>query len=365
MHATAVGIVVLALLAGPAGDVVQALPDEAPTYGHAPGITFEPVEPSAWMVIDPASPKTTDSEYPDWHQGIEVATDGMVWAWGPGGIRTLGHPPIADDPADWEDGISGITSKAFGLTVSTDGTVWANIDGQIRSFDGAQGTTHELDWAAITPRGSDDPFATLVNALPDGRVCATWETWYDDGYEYQTTLACFDGSAWTEHEVFRDVHSVHAIAGTPDGSVWVGASTSGPSGALMRLRGDAWEEVEIPSSSWWSTPASGIDGTLWTTVERPDDSGSGCSALARLADGAWSVFAPDEDEMCGLGLFGLEVAPDGSVWFAGDGVTRFDGSGWTDYLAGTFPMDIAIASDGTVWVAAAEGVYVIRPETTP
>jgi hypothetical protein len=362
-RATTVGILTLALLAGPIVGTAMAQGDEPPTYEHAAGITFEHVEPSVWKVIDPNAPRTTDSEYPEWHQGVEVAPDDVVWVWGPGGIRALGGSPIGDDPADWEDSMSGIVSKAAGLTVSMDGTVWANIDSQIRSFDGTSWTTHELDWAAITPPGSDDSYAMLVNDLPDGTVCATWETWYDEGYERQTTLACFDGSTWTEHEAFRDIHAVLGIAGTPDGDVWVGVSTSGPT-VLMRRHGDIWEEVELPSAPMWSVPAAGIDGALWMTVERPEDSGSGCSALARLADGAWSMFVPDDVDTCGLALFGLEVAPDGTVWIAGDGVTTFDGVEWRSYLEDTFPMDIAIAPDGTVWVAAAEGVYVIRPETT-
>ena len=358
-----VGIVAMVLLAGPTIEVVMAQDDEPPTYTHAAGITFEPIEPSAWRVIEPNAPRATDLDYPDWHQGVEVAPDGMAWVWGPGGIRALGGSPIGHEPADPDDSLSGAISKASGLTVSLDGTVWADIDSQIRSFDGTTWTTHELDWAEIVPPGSDDPYAMLVNDLPDGRLCATWETWYDEGYERQTTLACFDGSEWTEHEVFRDIHSVIGITGTRDSDVWVGVSTSGPVG-LMRRHGQEWEGVELPSAPMWSVLAAGSDGALWTTVEQLEDSGSGCSALARLADGAWSVFPPDDADMCGIGLFGLEVAPDGTVWFAGDGVIAFDGAQWRHYLEGTFPMDIAIALDGTVWVAAAEGVYVIRPETT-
>ena len=105
--------------------------------------------------------------------------------------------------------------------------------------------------------------------LPDGSVWATWDIWYDEGYEQRTRLASFDGSGWTEHEVFRDVPAVNGVTATPDGDVWVGVSTSRPTG-LMRRHLDAWEEVELASAPLWSVPAGGADGTLWTTVVRPD-----------------------------------------------------------------------------------------------
>ncbi len=359
--AVTVSVVALAMLAGSTIGTVVAGDDELPAYEHAAGITFEPVEPRVWKVIDPVAPLDAAAEYPEWHQGVEVAPDGTVWLWGPGGIRALGGAPVGDDPADWDDSMSGVVSKAFGLAVSTDGTVWANIDSQIRSFDGASWTTHQLDWAEIAPPGADDPSAMFVIDLPDGSVWATWDIWYDEGYERQTTLASFDGSGWTEHEVFRGVPAINGVTKTPDGDVWVGTSAWASTG-LMRRHGDAWEGVELPSAPLWSVLAAGADGALWTTVVRPDDADGGCAALARLADGAWTVFAPDDVDMCGFGLFGLEVAPDGTVWFAFDGVTAFDGTDWRHYLEGTFPLDVAIAADGTVWVAAAEGVYVIQPQ---
>ena len=74
----------------------------------------------------------------------------------------------------------------------------------------------------------------------------------------------------------------------------------------------------------------------------------------------------------------IGVSTDGSVWVDAsdltegewaecDGVARFDGATWSQYLSGRCLFDIDFAPDGSAWVLA-DGddspveVYVITPE---
>jgi hypothetical protein len=358
-HLIRIGCVVLVTAVATIATPASARSEEPPTYEHALGVTFEPVDPSVWKVLDPMAPRDKTGDHPEWHQGVEIAPDGTVWLWGPGGIRQLGDSPIGDDPADWQDSMSGIVSKARGLAVAADGTVWANIDSRIRSWDGTTWSTPGLDLTQVVSTRIEDVYATLLEATPDGSVWAVWEVWYDEGYEYERVLASVDGDAWIVQELAARPRSISGVAGTSDGDTWVVAESDDDPILMYRHEG-RWQAMDTPASPAWSGPATGPDGTLWMTVSRPEDPG-GCDALARLAQGTWSIHVPDGDEMCGIGLFGLEVGPDGSVWIPGDGVVGYDGTEWRHYLRGAFPMDLDVASDGTVWVAAAEGVFVIRP----
>ena len=358
-HMIRVGSAVLVSLLATTAAPASAQPEEPPTYEHAQGVTFEPVDPSVWKVIDTMAPRDETDEYPEWHQGVEIAPDGTVWLWGPGGIRELGGSPIGDDPADWQDSMSGIISKARGFTIDADGTVWANIDSKIRSWDGTTWSTPALDLTQVVATSIDDVYAMLVEATPDGSVWAVWEIWYDEGYEYERVLARVDGDAWTLQELTTQPRSISSVAGMADGDTWLVAATDDDPILMYRHEG-RWQATDAPAVPAWSGPATGPDGTLWMTVSRPE-APDGCDALARLAQGAWTIHVPNSDEMCGIGLFGLEVGPDGSVWFAGNGVVGYDGSEWRNYLRGAFPMDLDVASDGTVWVATAEGVFIIRP----
>ena len=75
------------------------------------------------------------------------------------------------------------------------------------------------------------------------------------------------------------------------------------------------------------------------------------------------------------GAAGMEVAPDGSVWYGSGspadtcgGVARFDGVTPDRYLSGLCVEAIDITADGAVWLLASEAgadlrhVYVIKPE---
>lgn len=80
--------------------------------------------------------------------------------------------------------------------------------------------------------------------------------------------------------------------------------------------------------------------------------------LSRLAGGEWTTWTAD-DGFAGGRVRRLAVAPDGSVWAAGDqGVSRFAGGEWSTWTAGDGlgrdeAVSVAVADDGTVWAAVA------------
>ena len=361
---------VAALLALLAAGITSAQPAELPTYGQAPGVTFESVEPGVWKVIDPKALSTSSEEHPEWHRGLEVAPDGTVWVWGPGGIRELGGSPVGDesfDPDEWADATFPFWSRAHGFAIGVDGTVWAILDSQLRSYDGNSWKTHTLDWATVAPRGADRIYAYAVQALPDGTVWATWEAWYDDGLHVKPILASFDSREWTVQEVAEGFQHISAVAGTADGDVWLlGTRLDAP--MLLRRSEDEWQRVDPPSSLSSATSlAIGPDDSLWTTMSRPDE--PGCDMPAHFAEGIWRSHTPDRDDgWCVYAGIGLQVGPDGSVWFPGLGVVALDDANWRHYLddmgalgMGMSALDLDVAPDGKVWVASAEGVFVIDP----
>jgi hypothetical protein len=104
---------------------------------------------------------------------------------------------------------------------------------------------------------------------------------------------------------------------TSEGDVWI----SGPSAdalVVMRYRDGEWTEFreadmrlafDPPSEAGWSADGlmvSRPDGTLLLVTD---------GGLAAFRDGSWSP-------VLGGKFHGLSVAPDGTVWLAGDGLFR-------------------------------------------
>jgi hypothetical protein len=54
--------------------------------------------------------------------------------------------------------------------------------------------------------------------------------------------------------------------------------------------------------------------------------------------------------------------PEGTDPAPFDGIARFDGSTWQYFLSGHRVSDWDIAPDGSVWLRADHGLYVITPE---
>ena len=162
---------------------------------------------------------------------------------------------------------------------------------------------------------------------------------------------------------------------SPDGDVWlVGSQQPERAELLLRFDGEGWEA--IPGPEGWNPGELGRylefgpDGALWVKAN--------ARGLARFDDPGWTTFT-GADGLMRWGVAGrpfkdlLNVAADGSLWLTGGppdegcgGVTHFDGTTWTSYLAGSCTHDLAIAPDGSVWLGAVASsrlhTYVITPE---
>lgn len=119
------------------------------------------------------------------------------------------------------------------------------------------------------------------------------------------------------------------------------------------------------------------DGALWIRMDRQRflryDPTANALGEYDSTDGVPNMHAV----LDGPGLF--HVAVDGSVWMTGtprhgfcDGVSHFDGTTWTHYLAGQCVYTMDSAPDGSLWLQASSSTdilalgttwtYLIRPE---
>ncbi len=101
--------------------------------------------------------------------------------------------------------------------------------------------------------------------------------------------------------------------------------------------------------------AAGPTGEVWAllqaTVDEPDAPPS--MLVARYRDGAWRTFGA-ADGFVTRWSSRLSVAPDGSLWVAGDGLWRYAGGSWVLVRPGYW--DVAFAPDGTGWVVEPSGI---------
>ena len=162
----------------------------------------------------------------------------------------------------------------------------------------------------------------------------------------------FDGQSW--QHLFED-RGVTALAVHPDGSLWVGLG--GPSG-IMRFDGQEWEDTSFEFRTCTGIPvdfASALDGTTWVAL---------VTDLCSYDGQSWR---DDEGNAFSLGL-----ASDGALWSIGwpPDVRRFDGTGWATYAAPDgytlgFRADLAVTPGGLACVVTDSRLDCIDSSTDP
>jgi len=145
------------------------------------------------------------------------------------------------------------------------------------------------------------------------------------------------------------------LAVSPDGDVWIAGWYNFSVGTeLMRYGGATMEavptwEIEGLRPGIWDLEAA-PNGDLWVLTF-----GDAELRVARYDGEAWAPYDwpyPDPVD--------LAVAPDGTVWVAADsGVFAFDGAQWTTRVEGHGHFAVDVAPDGTVWYTDAEGVHAL------
>lgn len=164
------------------------------------------------------------------------------------------------------------------------------------------------------------------------------------------SLTQYSRAVWTQQQGLPQ-DTVHAIAQTPDGYLWLGTDEG-----LARFDGYEFvtftkEHGDLPAESITSL-AAGKDGSLWIGTS---------DGLARY-DGQRFRKYSQKDGLPDGDIESLLVDRTGNLWMVvGGNVGRFDGSRFTDYRAGRdIPLNrvraLAEDSSGTIYAAGYSGV---------
>ena len=237
--------------------------------------------------------------------------------------------------------------RAFDVDLAPDGTLAVATD---------KGTAILRDgrWTVL---GREETQAVTIAS--DGAIWVGERT--SDGA--QTTVASFrlDGRAWVRNAlpaIVAEGASPSLLILPSDGEAWLLSWGWVP--MLHRFDGTGWTRgsqlgeyhlgdirgLALAPNGDLVALASAYDGTDWT--------------VARYDGALWTVnHASDGLAQPGnvLGPGGIAIAPDGSSWVATDrGLAHFDGRRWSLHFAGEGFHALSFAPDGTLWAVGPSGV---------
>ncbi len=305
-----------------AGKLVAApLPGDAPTplvysltldgdtlwVGSAAGV-FQHTEAGRWM--QPAwSPMF---ERPNAMTTLARDRDGALWI---GSQRGLWRAAMDGIPVPVELGGSGVHKALQALLLQDDGALWVPVAGSGLGY-------LRSDWRGVAQlrRGVDGQSAALYRAVAPARAGGVWLGGYNGEVERFAADGTIERLAAAERERLDGVR-IAAIAEDRAGRVWIGHRKGllriGRDGAV-----DEWREDDardpLPSDQVNQLRIA-RDGSLWLSTQgggiQQRDPATG-AVLLDLAAGADSGLGTADTEA-------LELAPDGSVWIAGEaGMSR-------------------------------------------
>jgi len=144
------------------------------------------------------------------------------------------------------------------------------------------------------------------------------------------------------------------LAVTPDGEVWMAREPGWAPHGLMHYDGTAWEEVLIENvEPSLSAIEAGADGEAWVLGFDWDTDEP---VFARFDGDARTLYDWPFAERARQ----MAVGPDGTAWVVyGTSLRSFDWTTWTTHAEGTEIWGLDVAPDGTVWYADAEGVHTL------
>ena len=149
------------------------------------------------------------------------------------------------------------------------------------------------------------------------------------------------------------------LAVDDDGGIWIGS----PDQPLRRLVGDTVVEMEIGSPH----VAIGHDGTIWAVDFPYSGNGTeGPPTLVSYSAGSWQhIGGTSVDNGVSVGVHDIAVGSDGTVWILiGDELARVsDGrleAAEFDGPDNGSPMFLAAAADGAIWIAVQSNEVVDR-----
>lgn len=301
-----------------------------------------------WSRIWPAAPPTG----PGWVSALaavsadEVLAGSGSYDGGPAAVwRYRGGAWQRDTSVGAPD--ESIRSLVFG----PGGSLWAGGEGGLQ-------VRREGTWTSLIDASAGGPVWQVVPAA-DGTV------WVAAGEEGLIAIRP-DGPTWRREEIGGSpLKNVQSVAVTSDGTIWAGSNGGwfGIAG-LARFDGQAWH-LEYPlggpppegGSVRITVLLAASDGSLWVAGEEWASASATEAAprffVARLREGAWTVHD------VGWPMSALAEHPDGTILGVGDGIWTFDDGRWTQELKGVYLDQLSVAPDGAVWVAGPD-VYRVR-----
>lgn len=282
--------------------------------------------------------------------GIAVAADGSVWVTDDA-LNLIQH---FDAEGQFINAIAGTgqSTSFYGITLAADGSLWTggssvrhlNTDGTLISqIDGRANAISLAPDGSIWAQGN----SSMIHYQADGTLISQFKANNSSAYLLGSAVTA-DGSVWV---VNGDYVSFSNIAHYTNDGVLIGSFGS---------KGFALGQFERPAYI-----ANAPDGSLWV-IDAPNG-GANQNRLQHLkADGTFIGQIGAGITAAGQfnALADIVAAPDGSVWVADAGNTRIqhlnaDGtfisqfamaSGGSKYYQHSYPENLALAADGSLWV---------------
>lgn len=152
---------------------------------------------------------------------------------------------------------------------------------------------------------------------------------------------------WT---MYPGVNNVQGAAFAPDGALWAATSAGIVRWNLADGTYRLFPGAEGLASSLATDVAIAPDGSVWAATS---------AGVSHLVGEHWITYT-QADGLVSNAVQAIAVTPQGQVWVGTvNGASRFDGGAWTTHLAGARVWDLDIAPDGSVWFAA-DGIGVSR-----
>ena len=298
--------------------------------------------------------------------GVEVDSEtGAVWARGRSTLHRYDGTEwsTSDRIVDYyqDDFNQGYPTYAA-LTLGAGGAVWA---GAGPSYNVAGPDFYTTNPGFLTRRAPEPPeYVAGTEFPPSGYPAVAAEnasTVWTCRTEFSAPPEMVPGPAvlqrWSEGtvETYDEVTGCEAIAVKPGGGVWVGSGSE-----LYHVNGAVEGPYTVPLSSEVTAVAPAPDGLVWVGTE------GGGVATFDPSSGIWTSYTAADSPVLGTPVrafaFHNEV-----VWIAtASGLARYDGFQWHVWSRenGAFPSpvdDVAVRSDGAVWVAAGRVVTLNVP----